>query len=40
VWTEGVYRLESGKLVGTTVAHYMKSGADSLQRLRTEGTKQ
>jgi hypothetical protein len=40
VWTEGVYRLESGKLVGTTVAHYMKSGADSLLRLRTEGTKQ
>jgi hypothetical protein len=40
VWTEGVYRLENGKLVGPTVAHYMKSGADSVLRLRTEGTKQ
>ena len=40
VWTEGVYRLQNGKLVGTTVAHYMKSGADSLLRLTAEGTKQ
>lgn len=40
VWTEGVYRLENGKMVGTTIAHYMKSGADSVLRLKTEGTKQ
>jgi len=40
VWTEGVYRLQDGKMVGTTTAHYMKSGADSVLRLTTEGTKQ
>lgn len=40
VWTEGVYRLQDGKLVGTTVAHYMKAGADSVLRLTAEGTKQ
>jgi hypothetical protein len=40
VWTEGVYRLQNGKLVGTTVAHYMKAGADSLLRLTAEGTRQ
>jgi len=40
VWTEGTYRLENGKIVGTTVAHYANSGADSVVRLRTEGTKQ
>jgi glucose/arabinose dehydrogenase len=40
VWTEGVYRLENGKMVGTTIAHYMKSGADSVLRLKAEGTKQ
>lgn len=40
VWTEGVYRLRDGKMVGTTVAHYMKAGADSVLRLTSEGTKQ
>ena len=40
VWTEGVYRLQNGKMVGTTVAHYMKAGADSVLRLTSEGTKQ
>ena len=40
VWTEGAYRLENGKIVGTTVAHYAQSGADSVVRFRTEGTKQ
>jgi hypothetical protein len=40
VWTESVYRLENGKLVGPTTAHYAKSGADSVLRLQTEGTKQ
>jgi hypothetical protein len=39
VTTNGTLRLQNGKLVGTTVAHYMKAGADSVLRLRTEGTK-
>ena len=39
VMTEGSLRLQSGKLVGTTIAHYAKAGADSVLRLRTEGTK-
>ena len=40
VWTESVYRLENGKLVGPMIAHYAKSGADSVLRLRAEGTTQ
>src|SRR5256885_8151823 len=39
VTTDVVLRLQNGKLVGTTTAHYSKSGADSVLRLRTEGTK-
>ncbi|HZI43561.1 MAG TPA: hypothetical protein VFD67_17715 [Gemmatimonadaceae bacterium] len=39
VTTEGVFRLQDGKLVGSTVAHYAKAGADSVLHLRTEGTK-
>jgi hypothetical protein len=39
VTTEGAFRLQDGKLVGTTVAHYAKAGADSVLRLHTEGTK-
>ena len=39
VSTEGVFRLQDGKLVGSTTAHYAKAGADSVLRLRTEGTK-
>jgi hypothetical protein len=39
VWTETALRLENGKLTGTTVAHYEKSGADSVLTLTTEGTK-
>jgi hypothetical protein len=39
VWTEAALRLENGKLTGTTVAHYEKSGADSVLTLTTEGTK-
>ena len=38
VMTEGSYRLQGGKLVGTTTAHYSK-GADSVLVLRDEGTK-
>jgi hypothetical protein len=40
VWTESVFHLQNGKLVGPTIAHYAKSGADSVLRLTTEGTKQ
>jgi hypothetical protein len=39
VTTESVYRLKDGKLVGTTVARYTTTGADSVLRLRTEGTR-
>jgi hypothetical protein len=39
VWTEGVARLEGGKLVGHTVAHYQGATTDSVLRLRTEGTR-
>jgi hypothetical protein len=39
VWTEGSMKLQSGKLVGTTIAHYSATGQDSVLRLRTEGTK-
>jgi hypothetical protein len=39
VWTHSVMRLKDGKLVGTTVAHYSTTGADSVARLRTEGTR-
>jgi hypothetical protein len=39
VHTESTLRLQGGKLVGTSIAHYTKAGADSVLRLRTEGTK-
>ncbi|MBW8770949.1 MAG: hypothetical protein JF589_14430 [Gemmatimonadetes bacterium] len=39
VWTESAFRLDNGKITGTTVAHYANSGADSVLTLRTEGTK-
>lgn len=40
VWSEGVYRLDDGKLVGTLVGHYANSGADSVLTLHSVGTKQ
>lgn len=40
VTTHGVYRLENGNLVGTTIAHYTTTGADSVRRIVTEGTRQ
>ena len=40
VWSEGVYRLENGKLVGTLIGHYANSGADSVLKLHSVGTKQ
>ena len=39
VSTEGVLRMVGGKLVGNTIAHYASAGADSVVRLRMEGTK-
>ena len=39
VMSEGSFRLQNGKLVGTTIAHYSKAGPDSVLRLHTEGTK-
>jgi len=39
VTTEGSVKVQNGKLVGTTVAHYAKAGADSVLRLHVEGTK-
>ena len=35
-----VDRLQDGKLVGTTVAHYATKGADSVRNLRSEGTRE
>lgn len=39
VMTESSIRLQGGKLVGTTIAHYAKAGPDSVLRLHIEGTK-
>lgn len=39
VTTHTVYRLEGDRLVGTTVAHYETSEADSVLRLHVEGTR-
>jgi hypothetical protein len=34
------YRLQNGKLVGVTTAHYETTGPDSVRQFRLEGTKQ
>lgn len=39
VTTDGMMRHQDGKLVGTAIAHYMTSGADSVVKLRIEGTR-
>jgi hypothetical protein len=39
VTTRSVSRLQGGKLVGTTIAHYATSGPDSVRNLRFEGTR-
>lgn len=39
VTTEGSLKMQGGKLVGTTIAHYSKPGADSVLHLSVEGTK-
>ncbi len=38
VTTNSVMRLQDGKLIGSTVAHYT-SGPDTVRNLRTEGTR-
>jgi len=39
VSTVTTLKLDGGKLVGETTAHYEKAGADSVSTLRTQGTK-
>jgi hypothetical protein len=39
VTTHTVWRLQAGKLIGSTVAHYDTKGADSVLTLRDEGTR-
>jgi hypothetical protein len=39
VTTHGVSRLQGGKLVGTSVAHYATKSADSVATRATEGTR-
>jgi hypothetical protein len=39
VSTHAVSRLQDGKMVGTTVAHYKTSGPDSVRRIRFQGTR-
>lgn len=39
VTTDVVLRMQDGKLMGQTTAHYVTSGADSVVRLRSEGTR-
>jgi hypothetical protein len=39
VSVQSVTRLQDGKMVGTTIAHYATSGADSVRNLRFEGTR-
>jgi glucose/arabinose dehydrogenase len=39
VWTEGSSRIQGGKMVGMTTAHYKGAGADSVLTLKIEGNK-
>ena len=39
VTSDAVLRLQGGKLVGTSTAHYKTTGPDSVMHLRLEGTK-
>ena len=39
VTSESVLRLQGGRLVGTSTAHYKTTGADSVAHFRLEGTK-
>jgi hypothetical protein len=39
VRTSGAVRLQDGKLIGTQTAHYSVKTADSVRKVRTEGTR-
>lgn len=39
VTTHGVLRLQNGKMVGLTVAHYRTTSPDSVRRIVSEGTR-
>ena len=39
VTTDGTFRMQGDKIVGITTAHYVTAGADSVVRLRVEGTR-
>jgi len=39
VHIDGSFRIQGGKMVGMTTAHYQGAGADSVLHLRTEGSK-
>ena len=39
VSTDGAFRMQGDKIVGITTAHYVTAGADSVVRLRVEGTR-
>jgi hypothetical protein len=39
VTTHGVFRIQNGKMVGLTVAHYKTAKADSVRRIPMEGTR-
>jgi hypothetical protein len=39
VTTHGAYRLQDGKLVGMTTAHYTVKSADSVRKIKQEGTR-
>lgn len=39
VTTHGVFRLQDGKMVGLTVAHYKTAKPDSVRRIPMEGTR-
>ena len=39
VTTHGVIRLQDGKMVGLTIAHYKTAKADSVRRIPMEGTR-
>jgi hypothetical protein len=39
VATHGVLRLQDGRIIGTTIAHYKTTNADSVRRIANEGTR-
>lgn len=39
VRTHGVFRMQGSTLMGTTLAHYLRAGKDSVANVRLEGTR-